>query len=108
MQLDQYQWSRNPRGLHVRDALITPLPIERWTRPAFGWAKLVATQGEYVDDSQMFLARGVTPVVRLWQPRFGAAPFNAGLRQLTDGYLRAGVKWFEFYNEPNLPIEWQP
>ncbi|MBZ0276743.1 MAG: hypothetical protein K8I60_11385, partial [Anaerolineae bacterium] len=31
---------------------------------------------------------------------------DQGLRDQTLIYLEAGVKWFEFYNEPNLPIEW--
>jgi hypothetical protein len=25
---------------------------------------------------------------------------------LCDAFIRAGVKWFEFYNEPNLGVEW--
>jgi hypothetical protein len=106
MRLDQYVWSRNPRGLHVQRILITPLDFERWTRPGFGWVKLVAADTEYVDDSVEFLAQNVTPVLRLYRPRFGAGPFDRAMRDQTLAYLRVGVKWFEFYNEPNLGIEW--
>ena len=61
MRLDQYEWSRNPRGLHVQRVLITPLDFGRWTTPHFGWVKLVAAETEYVDDSVRFLELGVTP-----------------------------------------------
>lgn len=104
--LSDYQWSRNPRGLHVSRVLITPLDYARWSDPHFGWVKLVAAEYEYVDDAMTFLSRGITPVVRIYLPRYGAGGFSAGLRDLTLAYIRAGVKWFEFYNEPNLPIEW--
>ena len=106
MRLDQYDWSRNPRGLHVQRVLITPLDLERWVRPHFGWVKLVAAELEYVDDAQQFLSMGITPVLRLFRERWGAGPFDRAMRDQTLAYLRAGVKWFEFYNEPNLGIEW--
>lgn len=106
MRLDQYEWSRNPRGLHVRQVFVTPLEFERWSQPHFGWVKLVAADTEYVDDAMRYLSLGITPVLRLFRPRFGAAPFDRAMRDQTLAYLRAGVKWFEFYNEPNLPIEW--
>src|SRR5688572_13041818 len=106
MRLDEYQWSRNPRGLHVKRALITPLEFSRWEQPHMGWAKLIPATYEYVDDAQTFLSMGITPVVRIYVPRPGAMEFNAHLRDLTLQYINAGVKWFEFYNEPNLYIEW--
>ena len=108
MRLDEYQWSRNPRGLHVRQVLVTPLDFARWTAPRFGWVKLVEAQYEYVDDAQTFLSLGITPVVRHYVERPGAYPFTQDIRDRTLAYIRAGVKWFEFYNEPNLPIEWPP
>jgi hypothetical protein len=108
MRLDQFEWSRNPRGMHVKRILITPLEISRWKDNHFGWVKLVAADLEYVDDAMNFLAEGITPVLRLYRPRWGAAPFDRTMRDETLAYLQAGVKWFEFYNEPNLPIEWPP
>lgn len=106
MRLDEYLWSRNPRGLHVKSALVTPLQFSRWQDGHFGWVKLVAAREEYVDDAYEFLRMGITPVVRLYRGRWGAAPMDQALRDQTLIYLEAGVKWFEFYNEPNLPIEW--
>lgn len=106
MRLDQYVWSRNPRGMHVKQVLVTPLDFSHWSYPQCGWAKLVAAEGEYVDDSATLLSMGITPVVRLYLERHGAQGFNPYLQDLTVAYARAGVKWFEFYNEPNLPIEW--
>ncbi len=108
MRLDQYAWSRNPRGLHNERVLITPENYSHWQQPHFGWAKLVAAQDEYVDDAAAFISMGITPVIRLYVERPGAMAFSPGLRDLTLRYASAGVKWFEFYNEPNLPIEWPP
>ncbi len=106
MRLDQFVWSRNPRGLHVQRVLITPLEFDRWSLPGFGWVKLVSAETEYVDDAVEFLRRGITPILRLYRDRFGAAPFDRAMRDQTLEFLRVGVKWFEFYNEPNLGIEW--
>src|SRR5688572_9997481 len=106
MLLSDYEWSRNPRGLHVQRILITPLQIERWVRPHFGWVKLIAAGAEYLDDSQFFLERNITPVLRPYRARWGAAPIDRGMRDQILSYSRVGVKWYEFYNEPNLGIEW--
>jgi hypothetical protein len=108
VRLDEYIWSHNPRGLHVQRVLITPLNSDRWSLPHMGWAKLVDAQGEYIDDAATFLSKGITPVVRLYVERPGTMAFTPYMRDLTLAYSRVGVKWFEFYNEPNLPIEWPP
>ena len=106
MRLSDFQWSRNPRGLHVQRILITPLYFERWTRPQMGWVKLIASQDEYIDDSQRFLELNVTPVLRPYRGRWGARPMDNTMRDQILAYARVGVKWFEFYNEPNLDVEW--
>lgn len=106
MRLSDFQWSRNPRGLHVQRILITPLEFERWTRPRMGWVKLIASEYEYIDDSQRFLELNVTPVLRPYRGRWGARPMDNAMRDQILAYARAGVKWFEFYNEPNLDVEW--
>jgi hypothetical protein len=106
MQLDQYQWSKNPRGLHVQRALITPLDFSRWSNPKFGWSKLIPAREEYIDDAAQFLSMGITPVVRLYFERPGALDFTPAIRDMTMAYINAGVKWFEYHNEPNLYIEW--
>lgn len=106
MRLNDYQWSLNPRGLHVQRVLITPLEIERWSVPRMGWVKLVAAGDEYVDDAAEFIRRGITPVLRLYRARWGARPLDRGMHEHLMAYASVGVKWFEFYNEPNLGIEW--
>ena len=106
MRLDEYIWSRNPRGLHVYNAFQTPMEHSRYSHPRMGWAKLLAAGIEYVDDSQILMDMGITPVVRLYLGRFGAQPFNRDLRAIMDAFVAVGVKWFEFYNEPNLDVEW--
>jgi hypothetical protein len=107
MRLDEYEWSRNPRGLHVYSIYQTPLEIERYSAPRFGWAKLLAAGTEYVDDSVALLSRGITPIVRLYLGRWGAAPANRRLLDIMQAFRSVGVRWFEFYNEPNLGVEWQ-
>jgi hypothetical protein len=106
VRLDEFQWSRNPRGLHVQRILITPLDYSRWTVPHMGWVKLIAVWDEYVNDSRDFINLNITPVLRPYRARWGAAPMDREMRDQILLYARAGVKWFEFYNEPNLGIEW--
>jgi hypothetical protein len=106
MRLDEYQWSRNPRGLHVASIYQSPPDFNRYTQIGCGWVKLMAAGVEYVDDVAVFFANNITPIVRLYVARYGAGPFDRHLQGLVYAFARAGVKWFEFYNEPNLGIEW--
>ncbi len=107
MRLSDYVWSRNPRGLHVSSIYQTPLEVSRYGQIHAGWAKLMAAGFEYVDDAQVLMSMGITPVVRLYLGRYGAGPFDQHLRSIMDAFIGVGVKWFEFYNEPNLGVEWQ-
>jgi hypothetical protein len=106
MRLDEFQWSRNPRGLHVASAFQTPVDFNRYTMPHCGWVKLVAATTDYVDDAITFMQNGITPIVRMYVERPGARPFDSGLQSIMLPFIQAGVKWFEYYNEPNLGIEW--
>ncbi len=106
MRLSDYVWSRNPRGLHVSSIYQTPLEVSRYGQIHAGWAKLMAAGYEYVDDAQVLMSMGITPVVRLYLGRYGAGPFDQNLRSIMDAFIAVGVKWFEFYNEPNLGVEW--
>ena len=107
MLLSDYQWSRNPRGLHVAQAYESPPDYSRWTNPHMGWVKLVAAGTEYVDDAQFFMDHGITPIVRLYLGAYGAGAFSLALQRIVLTFAAAGVKWFEFYNEPNLGVEWE-
>jgi len=106
MRLDEYQWSHNPRGLHVIGAFQTPVEFDRYTRPHMGWAKLLAATTDFVDDAIRFQELGITPIVRLYLGEWGAKPFDSHLQGITEAFIAAGVRWFEFYNEPNLGVEW--
>ncbi|MCL4246734.1 MAG: hypothetical protein KJ065_01140 [Anaerolineae bacterium] len=106
MRLDQYQWSHNPRGLHVATIYETPLPIDRYRAMNCGWCKIIAAGYEYVDDCATLLAQGITPIVRLYLGRWGARPMDRFWRDIMFSFASVGVKWFEFYNEPNLDVEW--
>jgi len=105
MRLDEYQWSRNPRGLHM---------VARFTKPTFsryidmkmGWIKLLALGSEYAGDVAMLNANGITPIIRFYFERPGARPADEGMMQAIAGYIAAGARWFEYYNEPNLDVEW--
>ncbi len=108
MLLSDYVWSRNPRGMHVYSIFQSPLLIERYAQMRAGWAKLIAVDTGYIDDVRGLLERNITPCVRLYLAEAGAAPFTSNWRALTDLFARAGVRWFEWYNEPNLGIEWPP
>ena len=105
MRLDEYQWSRNPRGLHNKAA---PFRMDqaRMVSAHYGWAKMVAIGGEYLDDIPWMLANNITPIVRIFRHNVGAAPADGGLIGYWRSYADRGVKWFEFYNEPNLGNEW--
>ncbi|MDZ4763559.1 MAG: hypothetical protein SGI73_03335 [Chloroflexota bacterium] len=106
MRLDEYQWSRNPRGLHVASIYQSPPDFSRYINPQMGWVKLIVAGTEYVDDVAVFLSHNITPIVRLYLGRYGAGPFDGYWQSITYAFARAGVKWFEFYNEPNLGVEW--
>lgn len=105
MRLDEYQWSHNPRGLHNKGAPHR-WNIDRLRQIKLGWAKMVAIDGEYMDDIGPLLANNITPIVRIFRPRFGAGPASAIGIEMWRGYVKRGVRWFEFYNEPNLENEW--
>jgi hypothetical protein len=105
MRLDEYQWSRNPRGIHNTVAFFSIHP-ERYSQTQLGWIKLVCGSDEYINDIPKLTASGVTPIIRLYEAKFGASQVTAQQLSLTTRYIQAGARWFEFYNEPNLRLEW--
>ncbi len=107
MLLNEYQWSLNPRGMH--NAMVYRGPtLSECLRMQMGWYKLTAAGDEFLDDCQMLLANNITPVIRIYRHSPGAMPVDAELMRLWQAYASVGVKWFEFYNEPNLAFEWPP
>jgi hypothetical protein len=105
MRLDEYKWSRNPRGMHNANAA-THFRVDRLIHMKMGWAKIVAVDREFMNNIGPMLASAITPIVRLWRPRFGARAYTSDMVFAYKEYIAAGVKWFEFYNEPNLEAEW--
>jgi hypothetical protein len=105
--LSDYQWSGNPRGMHNPMVYRGPQP-ERVLRLQLGWYKMTAAGTEFLNDCVWLLQNNVTPIIRVYRPSPGAMPVDEGLVNAWRAYANVGVKWFEFYNEPNLASEWPP
>jgi len=85
-----------------------PMNIDKLAEQKMGIAKLVGLGDEYVGDALKMVERNITPIIRIWRPEFSGKPLDAELERQFRSYLQAGLKWFEFYNEPNLYVEWPP
>ncbi len=105
MLLNEYQWSLNPRGMHNSFVYKGPT-MDRVKSLQFGWYKMAANGSEFLGDCQTLLSNNVTPIIRIFRPSPGAMPVDPTLINEWKAYASAGVKWFEFYNEPNLINEW--
>ncbi len=105
MNLRDYEWFHNPRGLH-NGGPGRPFVLERYTRPRLGWAKLVAEGDEYVDAARQLIAARCMPIICLYRPYAGASPAPAEWYPIYLAYLKAGCRWFECYEEPNNPARW--
>lgn len=101
MQISDYIWSGNPRGLHNEGAY-KPIVRDRYTRLQLGWYKFVAGGEEFAGDCEWLLSNNITPVIRIYRAVPGAMPVDETLKQQWTVYRRSGVLWYEFYNEPNL------
>lgn len=102
MNLNEYEWSRNPRGMHQATFEID---IPLMARHRMGWIKIVAL-GQANRAAADAMASGMTPVVRVYRERPGNSPVDEGAYNQYRSYRDMGVKWFEYYNEPNLGVEW--
>ena len=103
MFLDEYEWSRNPRGMH---SALNYLNISEMIRNRMGLAKIVALADGEIALAESLLNAGITPIVRIYRERPGNAPPDALAYQQYQAYRSAGVRWFEYYNEPNIDVEW--
>jgi hypothetical protein len=101
LQLRDYQWSGNPRGMHNIGSY-TPLNFDRYARIQLGWLKIVAGGEEFASDCAHLLSMNITPIIRIYRPSPGAMAVDDSLRNQWIHYIGAGAKWFEFYNEPNF------
>jgi hypothetical protein len=106
MRLSEYQWSLNPRGMHTEGVYRGPKDRERTLRMQMGWYKFVVAGEDGLNDCVWCLSNNITPIVRVYRPRQLPAPPDDYLITVWRLYASIGVKWFEFYNEPNLAYEW--
>ncbi|GAB4576244.1 MAG: hypothetical protein Kow0077_31740 [Anaerolineae bacterium] len=104
MRLDDYQWSRNPRGMH--NPGVFRYNLNRYREIKAGWVKLVAADHEFVPNIPELLAAGITPIIRVYRPEFSHLPADAQSYADIQQYIQAGARWFELWNEPNLGNEW--
>lgn len=106
MLLSDYVWSRNPRGIHS-PRVYYQLGRERYLNTDMGWYKFNVAEAESLADCAWCLQNNITPIVRIYRDRPGAMPVDQTLVRLWRAYFDAGVRWFEFYNEPNIGYpEW--
>lgn len=103
MNLNEYIWSGNPRGMH---SALNFLDLDQLSRNQIGWAKIVALGDGEADLAAATIDRGMTPIVRIFRERPGNAPVDGLALQQFQTFRQAGVRWFEYYNEPNLDAEW--
>lgn len=103
MNLTDYQWSHNPRGMHDPGD-----NHARWDEWQLGWMKVVFPDNQGVSWAAFAQEKGITPMFRPFRPEFSGLPMDEGLQRLYQEHIDVGVRWFEFYNEPNIGYEWRP
>lgn len=119
MNLRDYRWFNNPRGLHNL-GIGQGIDMNRYTIPKLGWAKLVTAEDEYTKPRHeggpshidQFMAASIMPIIRVFRSNMIGMRLENDPKQLDwygkvyPEYIRQGALWFEFYNEPNLDGEW--
>jgi hypothetical protein len=116
MELNDYPRPANDTGIGVHwtvgyAAAVGMAKIREFWLPelkAMGvkWVKIFNHDGA-LDFCELLLAEGFMPVVRLYRP--APNPGRLGVKELVhlDALIRAGVRYFEFNNEPDVDAEWK-
>ncbi len=104
MRLDDYEWSRNPRGMHNEG--VFRYRLAHYQQIHAGWVKLVSSDIEYIQHIPELLAAGITPIIRVFRAEASEHPADARAYTEIQRYIDAGARWFELWNEPNLGNEW--
>ncbi len=70
------------------------------------WVKIFNHDGA-IDFAELLLAEGFMPIVRIFRP--SPNPSTLDVREIVhlDAFVRAGVRYFEFNNEPDQDSEWK-
>lgn len=122
MNLRDYVWFNNPRGLH-NIGVYQQLHLQKYFDLKLGWAKLVTGGTEYIDPYSGFpgglsmvqhlIANRIMPVIRVFRSEMVPMRLEEDPKghdwygDLYPRYIAQGAKWFEYYNEPNLYNEWK-
>ncbi|NOX60523.1 MAG: carboxypeptidase regulatory-like domain-containing protein [Chloroflexi bacterium] len=120
MRLQDYPRPPNDNGIGIHWSGGYPLAVgsakvrERWLpelqRMGVKWVKFLHDGG--LELAEMLLKADIMPVVRLYRPQPNSrdiekATLTAKQIQAVKDYVAAGVRYFEFNNEPELPSEWE-
>jgi hypothetical protein len=116
MELNEYPRPANDTGIGVHWVVgyATAIGISRireyWIPElksmGVKWVKVFNHDGA-LDFCELLLAEGIMPVVRIYRP--SPNPGRIGVKELVliDALIRAGVRYFEFNNEPDVDAEWK-
>ena len=116
MELNEYPRPANDTGIGVHWVVgyATAIGISRvreyWIPElksmGVKWVKVFNHDGA-LDFCELLLAEGIMPVVRIYRP--SPNPGRLGVKELVliDALIRAGVRYFEFNNEPDVDAEWK-
>ena len=70
------------------------------------WVKIARHDGG-LDFARLLLRNDIMPIVRLYRPQPNPGTLDAEALAAVKDYVAAGVRYFEFNNEPDLGVEWQ-
>ncbi|MEZ4615697.1 MAG: hypothetical protein R2867_09310 [Caldilineaceae bacterium] len=70
------------------------------------WVKIYNHDGA-LDIAELLLGEGFMPIVRIYRPTPNPSRLDVKDVVQVDAYLRIGVRYFEFNNEPDRDAEWK-
>ncbi len=69
------------------------------------WVKFLHDGGE--GFAELLLKNDIMPIVRLYRPQPNPSVLGKREIEFLERYLKIGVRYFEFNNEPDLSVEWR-
>jgi hypothetical protein len=70
------------------------------------WVKLAQYDGG-LEVSELLLKHDIMPIVRLYRAQPNPGTLDGKALAAVKDYVAVGVRYFEFNNEPDMPVEWQ-